>query len=68
MDAAGNLARADKDRSCDKARFETPWQDRQTLLLPASQLRATASRRLAHGFRGSPKTMKERQNVRYASR
>jgi hypothetical protein len=32
MDAAGNLARADKDRSCDKARFETPWQDRQTLL------------------------------------
>jgi hypothetical protein len=68
MGAAGDLARADKDRSCDKARFETPWQDRQTLLLSAPRLRATASRRLAHGFRNSPETMKERHNVRYASR
>jgi hypothetical protein len=68
MGAAGNLARADKDRSCDKARFETPWQDRQTLLLSRTADTATASRRLAHGFRGSPKTMKERHNVRYASR
>jgi len=35
MGAAGDLARADKDRSCDEARFETPWQDRETLLSPA---------------------------------
>jgi len=35
--AAGDLAGADKDRPCDKARFETPWQDRQTLLPPATR-------------------------------
>jgi hypothetical protein len=35
MGAVGYLARGEKIRSCDKARFETPWQDRQTLLLYA---------------------------------
>jgi hypothetical protein len=39
--AAGDLARADQEpiriASCGKARFETPWQDRWTLLLFASQ-------------------------------
>jgi hypothetical protein len=66
--AAGDQARAEKDRSCDEARFETPWQDRQTLLSPASFFQCvTAARRLAHGFRGSPETMREKYNVRYAS-
>jgi hypothetical protein len=66
--AAGDKQEPRKLASCDKARFETPWQDRRTLLLPASfGLSATASRRLAHGFRGMPKTMRERNNVRYAS-
>jgi hypothetical protein len=27
--------KADMDRPCVKARFETPWQDRQTLLQAA---------------------------------
>jgi len=27
--------KADKDRLCVKAKFETPWQDRQTLLQAA---------------------------------
>jgi hypothetical protein len=47
----------EKVRPYDQARFEKPWQDRQTLLQHA--VRAAVSRRLAHGFRFMPKTMKE---------
>ena len=54
----------EKVRPLATARFETPWQDRQTLLPSAPRLRATASRRLAHGFRGAPKIMKDEDNVR----
>jgi hypothetical protein len=31
---AGDKREPRKLASCDKARFETPWQDRQTLLQP----------------------------------
>jgi hypothetical protein len=54
----------EKVRPLATARFDKPWQDRQTLLPSASRLRATASRRLAHGFRGVPKIMKDEDNVR----
>jgi hypothetical protein len=54
----------EKVRPVATARFDKPWQDRKTLSLSAPRTQATASRRLAHGFRSVPKTMKDRSNVR----
>jgi hypothetical protein len=54
----------EKVRPLATARFETPWQDRKTLRLSASRECMAASRRLAHGFRGSPKIMKDKAHVR----
>jgi hypothetical protein len=54
----------EKVRPLATARFETPWQDRKTLQLSAPRGRVPASRRLAHGFRGSPKIMKDKAHVR----
>src|SRR6185437_9905450 len=45
-----------------KARW--PWQDRWMLFGFANCLRTAASRRLAHGFRAGPKTMRENRYVR----
>jgi hypothetical protein len=67
MSAAGNLARADKDRSCNKARFEMPWQDRQTLLLPALGCTRGSFSPSCAWLSGLAETMRERHNVRYAS-
>jgi hypothetical protein len=54
--AAGNLARADKDRLLRQGKVRTPWQDRQTLLLPhhddAQQLLAVLL--MAFGARRKP--------------
>ena len=62
--AAGNWQEPIRIASCDKARFETPWQDRQTLF--ASRTRGDTWQSLAvllMAFGASLKTMRERHNV-----
>jgi len=67
--AAGDKQAADKKfAACDKAKaLNAMAGSPDAVRIPHSRRRSTASRRLAHGLRGLPKTMREKRNVRYAS-
>jgi hypothetical protein len=56
-----------KFASCDQARFETPWQDRQTLLLSRDNTRQPLAV-LLMAFGTWPENHERKNNVRHTSR